>query len=268
MIVTNLLDINFQNSLQDRLNISMIMTPKGELKVCKLNDKVNKLFDNNTESFTYLPVIDNSNNFIGVINILNRVDEVSLKQNVKDHFQPISEKVIIGGNSTIIDFLKNIEKEPFKLVVSKNNVSGFVTFSDIQKIPVRVSIFSLITELEIAITSFVSKKFKNDKNWMKLLSEGRIEKINLKIDQIKNNDNFVSKIIFTELPDKLDIILKLKLLKISAKQQKKYFEEITKLRNKVAHSSDYADSLKNCIKTSKTVNFILKLLNEISHFKI
>jgi len=82
------------------------------------------------------------------------------------------------------------------------------------------------------------------------------------------SEKFVSKIIFTELPDKLDIILKLKLLKISAKQQKKYFEEITQLRNKVAHSSDYADSLKNCIKTSKTVNFILKLLNEISNFKI
>ena len=268
MFSSKSLDINYQSILQERLNISMIMTPKNELKVCKLNDNILKLIKNNTESFTYLPVIDNSKNFIGVVNILKEINDFAKSQTVENFFQPISEKLIIGGNSSIIDFIKNIKEEPFKLVISKNKVSGFVTFSDLQKIPVRVSIFSLITELEIAISTFISNKFDNDNHWMKLLSKGRKEKINLKISQIKENDNYVSKIIFTELSDKLDIILKLKLLKLSGKVQKKYFEEITKIRNKVAHSSDYADSRENCNDTSKTINFISNLLDDISNLKI
>ena len=268
MFSSKSLDTNNQSILQERLNISMIMTPKDELKVCQLNDNICKLIKNNTDNFTYLPVLDNLKNFIGVVNVSDKINDYSNKQTVQKFFQPISEKLIIGGNSSIIDFIKNIEDEPYKLVISKNKVSGFVTFSDLQKIPVRVSIFSLITELEIAISKFISNKFDDDDDWIKLLSKGRKEKIDLKISQIKQNDNFVSKIIFTELSDKLDIILKLKLLKLSGKTQKKQFEEITKIRNKVAHSSDYADSREACNDTSKTVNFISNLLDDISHLKI
>ena len=266
MFTLNSTEINNQSFLQERLNISMIMTPKNELKVCNLNDDVNDLIKNNIENFTYLPVIDNKNSFIGVIDILNQ-SKITTTKKVKDYFYPISEKLIIGGNSTIIDFLKNVENEPFKLVISKSNVSGFVTYSDIQKIPVRVSIFSLITELEIIISNFISNKFHND-DWMDHLSTGRVEKIKEKIKEFKDNDNYVSKIIYTELPDKLDIISKLKLLNISRKELKKQFNEITKLRNKVAHASDYADTRENCNNTSITINFILMLLEQISNFEI
>ena len=67
---------------------------------------------------------------------------------------------------------------------------------------------------------------------------------------------------------RIDSFLKLKLLKLSGNVQKKHFEEITKIRNKVAHSSDYADSREACNDTSKTVNFISNLLDDISHLKI
>ena len=103
---------------------------------------------------------------------------------------------------------------------------------------------------------------------MDYLSTGRVEKIKEKIKEFKDNDNYVSKIIYTELPDKLDIISKLKLLNISRKELKKQFNEITKLRNKVAHASDYADTRENCNNTSITINFILMLLEQISNFEI
>ena len=120
MFSSKSLDINYQSILQERLNISMIMTPKDELKVCKLNDNILKLIKNNTESFTYLPVIDNSKNFIGVVNILKELNDFSKNQTVENFFQPISEKLIIGGNSSIIDFIKNIEEEPFKKPLLKD----------------------------------------------------------------------------------------------------------------------------------------------------
>ena len=73
---------------------------------------------------------------------------------------------------------------------------------------------------------FISNKLHND-DWMDYLSTGRVEKIKEKIKEFKDNDNYVSKIIYTELPDKLDIISKLKLLNISRKELKKQFNEIT-----------------------------------------
>ena len=88
MFTLNSTEINNQSFLQERLNISMIMTPKNELKVCDLNDDVNDLIKNNIENFTYLPVIDNKNSFIGVIDILNQ-SKITTTKKVKDYFYPI-----------------------------------------------------------------------------------------------------------------------------------------------------------------------------------
>ena len=124
MFSSKSLDTNNQSILQERLNISMIMTPKDELKVCKLNDNICKLIKNNTDNFTYLPVLDNLKNFIGVVNVSDKINDYSNKQTVQKFFQPISEKLIIGGNSSIIDFIKNIEDEPYKLVIRKIKFQG------------------------------------------------------------------------------------------------------------------------------------------------
>ena len=254
--------LKFQELVQDRLNVSIIMTSRNELKTCKLSDKLEDLIKNNFENFSFLPVIDNLENIIGVCNLKN--ENLTGANLVKDFFEPINEKLIIGGNSNINQFIKNVIEEPFKLVISKNEISGLVTMSDMQKIPVRVSIFSLIIELEIMMSELINKLYPDENSWMKLLTPSRINKINQEEIAVKKSDNFVSKILFTQFGDKAKIIEKSKILSFSQKKLKKKFEDVRKLRDLVAHSSEFAETDEMCYSASKSVNFTLTLLSEIS----
>ena len=256
-------NIEFQELLQNRLNISIIMTPRNELKTCKLSDKIYDLIKNNLENFSFLPVVDTVENIIGVINLKNK--NFAPNNYVQDIYTPINEKIIIGGNSSINEFIKNIIDEPFKLVISKNEISGLVTMSDMQKIPVRVSIFSLIIELEIMMSNLIVKLYPKEDDWMKLLTISRRNKLNEEELAVKRSDNFVSKIIFTQFGDKAKIIVKSKIFSFTSKRLKKKFEDIRKLRDIVAHSSEFAETDEMCFSASRAVNFTLLLLSETSN---
>lgn len=254
-------NIKFQDLLQERLNVSIIMTPRNQLKTCKMSDRIDNLIKNNLENFSFLPVVDNLEKIIGIVDLKDK----NLFKNilVKDLYTPINEKIIIGGNSSINEFIKNVIEEPFKLVISKNEISGLVTISDMQKIPVRVSIFSLIIELEIMMSNLITKLYPNDQDWMNLLTLSRRDKLNEEERTVKKSDNFVSKIIFTQFGDKAKIIEKSKIFSFSQKQLKNKFEDIRKLRDLVAHSSEFAETDRMCHTASRAVNFTLILLSEI-----
>lgn len=255
-------NVKFQELVQNRLNVSIIMTPRNQLKTCQLSDKIDDLIKKNLENFSFLPVSDTLENIIGVLNLKNK----NLIRNnlVKEYYEPINEKIIIGGNSNINEFIKNVKEEPFKLVISKNEISGLVTMSDMQKIPVRVSVFSLIIELEIMMSDLINKLYPNEETWMNLLTISRRNKLNEEELRVKKSDNFVSKIIFTQFGDKAKILEKSKLFSFTQKQLKRKFEDIRKLRDLVAHSSEFAETDEMCFSASRAVNFTLTLLSEIS----
>ena len=252
----------FQEIVQNRLNVSIIMTPRNKLKTCKLSDRIGNLIKNNLENFSFLPVIDNLENIVGIFDIKNA--DITGNNSVKDFYEPINEKIIIGGNSNINEFIKNVKEEPIKLVISKNEISGLVTMSDMQKIPVRVSIFSLIIELEIMMSDLILKLYPNEESWMKLLTISRRDKLNEEELKVKKSDNFVSKIIFTQFGDKAKILEKSRVFSFTQKQLKRKFEDIRKLRDLVAHSSEFAETEEMCYSASRAVNFTLMLLTEIT----
>ena len=64
--------------------------------------------------------------------------------------------------------------------------------SDMQKIPVRVSIFSLIIELEIMMSDLIIKLYPDEESWMNLLTISRRNKLNEEEIKVKKSDNFVS----------------------------------------------------------------------------
>ena len=107
----------------------------------------------------------------------------------------------------------------------------------------------------------IDRKYPKD-DWVKSLTKGRLKKIENKIQDVKNQDNFVSMILLTELVDKFEILKKMKILQFSGKQLDKKFRNISLLRNNVAHSSDFADTKIGCLETSESIKFILELLNE------
>ena len=70
---------------------------------------------------------------------------------IGDDFVPFSEDIVIGADASIIDFVTTADERQTRLVVSGDRVAGLVSLSDLQQLPVRAALFTLITRLEIAM---------------------------------------------------------------------------------------------------------------------
>ena len=80
--------------------------------------------------------------------LLHNLSDTTPHEPIADYFEPLSEDHLIGADASIIDFVMQAENHPVRLVVSDDEVAGLVSLSDLQHLPVRAAIFTLITSLE------------------------------------------------------------------------------------------------------------------------
>ena len=160
---------------------------------------------------------------------------------IADYFEPLSEDHLIGADASIIDFVMQADNHPVRLVVSDDEVAGLVSLSDLQHLPVRAAIFTLITSLEIAMAKRIETEWSHDDatGWMALLSPEQQKDVRKAIRKAKGQDGFVSEIVCTQLSDKVTIILEKGLVSESASEGD--FYAIRKLRNDIAHANYYAE---------------------------
>jgi len=172
----------------------------------------------------------------------------------------------IGADASIIDFVLTADKQPTRLVISGDQVTGLVNLTDLQKLPVRAALFALITRLEIAMADEIENEFPSvnaeTPGWFGYLSKGRKDKILQTAHGAKDNDGFVSYIHFSQFSDKADILMKMNVF-TESKGLKTRFKTIRKLRDAIAHANHYATSPCEALKTCETVKSILQLTNHL-----
>jgi hypothetical protein len=233
----------------------MIMTPREEIVSCMMDDPIFDAHKKSNNQFTYLPVQNSGNKLVGLLDLSDTKPSTDL---VKTHMVKMDEQLIIGADASIYDFILEVRDSPIKLVVSKSEIVGLIVSSDLQALAVRVSLFSIITNLEILMSNRITKSFSNDK-WMTFLTKGRREKLQAEINKSIASDGFVSKIIFTQLSDKTEIIRKAKLVEGAHDKLKKIFKNIVTLRDKISHAADFATTPESVKELCSTVHDILRL---------
>ena len=173
---------------------------------------------------------------------------------------------MIGADASIIDFVKVADQRPTRLVVSGDRVAGLVSLSDLQQLPVRAALFTLITRLEMAMAERIEKEWDGDDRmgWLGFLSEDRRARIVEAISNAKEENGFVSEIAFSQLSDKSTIIVKKQLIPGSGSRLNREFKAIRKLRDDIAHANYYADSPAAASTACETVRLILRIKEELS----
>jgi hypothetical protein len=92
------------------------------------------------------------------------------------------------------------------LVVSNSGIIGLVSLSDLQRLPVRAVLFSVITGFEITMMEVIKRSFSSDEDWLCCLSEGRRKKIKDTIAESHRGDGFVDALLFTQFCDKAALL--------------------------------------------------------------
>ena len=251
--------------VQAGLTVDMIMTARDDLVMCRCDESVAAVVENNTDRYSFFPVEDETGNILGLLRAEEWFDKEAPSCPVGEVYEPLSERHLIGAQESIISCASTADETPVRLVGGRQGISGLVTISDLQKLPVRAALFALVTGLELAMYRRIKMEWDNDHDgWLECLSSGRQHKLEQRIKETEGADAFVDTLVLTQLKDKARIVVNRGLVPgISKTTLRARFEDIEKLRNMLAHANFYASDPDRAKKASKTVRDILAILRAL-----
>jgi len=159
-----------------------------------------------------------------------------------DHVIEFSEKNVLPERAPLLQVFKVLRQSQQVFVILKDQVWGIVTRGDLQKGPVRMWLFGLISLLEMNFLRMIRTCYP-DASWKKLLKAKRINKAECILRDRKQRNEATDLVDCLQFCDKVDIILKtgelMSALGFSCKKEvDMLLGKLENLRNELAHSQD------------------------------
>jgi hypothetical protein len=176
--------------------------------------------------------------------ICGYVEKSELKTGKCGNFKQIfSPPELIAESTPLTDLLLMFKKKSRMFILDGNQVKGIVTCGDLQKAPVRMFLFGLITLLEMQMLRVIQLWYP-DETWKQILTSGsRLGKAEELLKERKERNEAIDLADCLQFCDKRDIVLKTPQLFINfdftnIKDGKRFFKEAEELRNNLAHAQD------------------------------
>jgi hypothetical protein len=251
------------------LAVDLISTKRADFITCSENELLSTAVERNCpHQFDFLPVRDAKTDcIVGVVEIAPLMRCETTDRIVNAVMRPLSEENLIGADANILDFVRDADHRKFLLVVSGNEISGLVSWSDLQRLPARAALFGLVTHLEITMTNAIRWEFNGSDAWLDRIPSKRRKILRGKIDEAQVGDGLVDPLLFTQFSDKVKIIHRSDHLKAGTDFEGE-LKTIGVLRNYVVHAYDYASSNDAAAQTSRTVRLIDKWTEEFSRWTV
>jgi hypothetical protein len=151
---------------------------------------------------------------------------------------------IISSSTPLIDLLKLLHDVPRIFVTEHDRVTKIVTRGDLQKAPVRMLYFGLITLLEMQLLRLIRENFPNS-SWKKHLSKKRLDKAEKLRSMRKKRNEDLDLADCLEICDKIKIVCQMRdireFIENNFRKLNKLSESIQELRNKLAHANDLVE---------------------------
>ena len=161
-----------------------------------------------------------------------------------DALRPFEDEEVVSGGTPLVEGLRRLAGRERIFVTAFGHVAGIVTWSDVQKPPVRMWLFGLVTLLEGAFTGLIDVWHPDD-SWTELISAGRLRKARELLRERKRQgaDENLRLLDCLQLNDKGLILLRReetrRLLDLSSKEAgERALKKLAQLRNGLAHAQD------------------------------
>ena len=262
-------------TLHAGLTVELIKTPRDDLVTCCPQEKAADVLDRNKagngargETYDYVPVEDDDE-IIGLFRTRRRDKNPPTEgQVVGMLMDPLSPQNLIGSDGTIRDFLRRVDDRPYRLVVSGNGISGLVTWSDLQKLPVRTALFGLITGLELEMARAIRRWCPSSDGWLEDLGSDARKRVDELIQRSRRNDSEVDSLLFTTFWDKVKILRSIDDPVVwtgSRRQNRKQLRKIKDfLRDPIAHARDYVVSRDDVKRLQAMTHSLLSLRDQVA----
>lgn len=153
---------------------------------------------------------------------------------------------LIAISTPLIKLLPILQQTSRVFVLDCNQVSGILTCGDLQKAPVRMLLFSLVTLLEMNLLRLIRLYYPQD-SWQKLLKRERLDTIKRLWQESQARNEAMDLLDYLQFCDKRELVLHhsqlLEQLELKSKRSgEKFLKAAEQLRNRLAHAQDLVAS--------------------------
>ncbi|MEH6906417.1 hypothetical protein [Neobacillus drentensis] len=207
------------------------------MDTCHLNDDADSIKSMMTiKDYDVLGVEDNGI-VIGYV-VRNELEDGSCKE----YYRSFSPTELVSESTPLIDTLSIFKEIERIFILEGNRITKVVTRADLQKSPIRMLLFGLISLLEMHLYRIINDYFPED-TWKVHLGSNRVKYAEELYSLRKSRNEAIQLSDCLQICDKRDIILNeaplQELLGIESKSKgKSFFKKLESLRNNLAHAQN------------------------------
>lgn len=177
--------------------------------------------------------------------------------------EPIGIDQVVPGSMKLLDLVPLFEQHYFFFVLSRNSLTHVVTFQDLDKLPMKLAMFSLFLQLEGLMIDHLSNVSRGIERLFKSLNLRRQDKAR-ELCRLKYREETAKKLLLcTTFVDKKEMMkvdgLLYDLLRFPSKRKvDRFFHSVEEVRNLIAHS----DSILSILESPSSMHQFLTDLQE------
>lgn len=160
---------------------------------------------------------------------------------VKEYLKIIDPDLLISDSTPIPDIFAALTNRDYTFVLYGKHIIGIVTKADVNKPPVRIYLFGMISLFEMHLNSWINHFYPGD-SWEHEISNNRIKVAWDIYEKRKGNNQDLSLIECLQFCDKRDILAKSEDFRKEFDISKSWFNSFVKrieiIRNELAHSQN------------------------------
>ena len=178
-----------------------------------------------------------------------------------DHLREFGEALVLPETACFPTVVNALVDVPRVFVTTFGGVGGIVTRSDLQKPPVRMWLFGMVTIVEMGLMELIEQHLPGDV-WRQHLSDGRLEKAEVLLSERKRRNQELDLLDCLQFADKWQIALRDPRIfeKVGFESRKRGTEtgkQLESLRNNLAHAQDISADWEVIVKLVEHLDHIL-----------
>jgi hypothetical protein len=153
-------------------------------------------------------------------------------------FQPND---LLPAKTPLVDVLPLLRDRPWLIFVERRRIARIVSRGDLQKIPVRLFAFAVVSLIEAHLERLIRETYAHEA-WQDRLGPARLQKAKSTFKSLRGNGAGIDLLTCLQFCDKREVFVRTPGLLVKARANKnamtKKLEQAEKLRNLLAHGQD------------------------------
>lgn len=236
------MSVTSHQSLRSLFEININVNHISEkLETCDVNEDINQAKRIMEENEYDCIGIEENGRVIGYIDKTN----LGTQEVCNAFLMPFLPSEIISDTTSLVKTLYLLKDSDRIFILVGNRIDKLVTPSDLQKAPIQLFLFGLVSLVEMHLLTLIENKLE-DSSWQQYLTKGRLESARNLFKERKKRNEQMGLIDCLQLCDKREIVIRnstiRNLLFESKGRGEKFLKSLERLRDNLAHAQIFTSN--------------------------